>query len=263
MLLAKEIRQTILTMAKAGNSVHIACAFSIVEILIVLYNSYLKINPETVHSPERNLFCLSKGHGVMALYACLIKLKILPEESIKSYFSDGSKLKGLSDSHITGVEVSGGSLGHGITVAVGMALSIQFKKQDRKVYCLIGDGEMNEGSVWESLMFAAHWKLENFFLIIDANDFQAMGRPSEILNCESLLMKLKAFNFEVLEVEGHDETLLFEAFNTLNKSEIKKPKAIIARTVKGYGVSFMQDDNAWHYSRLNEESFQRALRELR
>jgi transketolase len=262
-LSSNKLRTHVINMAKNGNSVHIGCAFSMIELFAVLYEKFVAMDLTDLSNQERDLVCLSKGHGVMAVYSCLYELGALDEIHIKNYFADGSLLKGLSDSHIPGIEVSGGSLGHGITVSVGYALAIHFKNQNRKVFCFVGDGEMNEGSVWESLLFAAHWKLKNFILIIDANDFQAMGRSGEVLNCESFSDKLNAFNFETWECDGHSRIELERVYSEATMSQNPKPKAIVARTVKGKGVSFMEDDNIWHYTRLNEDTFQMSLNELR
>ena len=257
-----KIRKNILQMAKNGNSVHIACSFSLVEIVSLLYSKYINLIDNSELSEKRNLVCLSKGHGVMAIYACLYELGLISQEHIDNYFKDGSLLKGLSDAHIPGIEVSGGSLGHGITVATGMAFALNKKNQNRKVYCIVGDGEINEGSVWESILFAAHWKLNNFILIIDGNEFQAMGLTNNVLNLESLADKFNSFNFETFECDGHSLTELDEIFQKISNSQIMKPKAIIARTIKGKGVSFMERDNTWHYTRLNNETFAKALNEL-
>ncbi|TGL99808.1 transketolase [Leptospira jelokensis] len=250
-------------MAKNGNSVHIGCAFSLIEIFAVLYEGFVSMDPNDLNHSERDLVCLSKGHGVMAAYSCLFELGFLDEVHLTNYFSNGSLLKGLSDSHIPGIEVSGGSLGHGITVATGFALAIALKKQNRKVICIVGDGEMNEGSIWESLLFIAHWKLKNFILIIDANQFQAMGRSSEVLNCESFKDKLDAFNFETWECDGHSRKELKLVLDSAYSSNIAKPKAIIARTIKGKGVSFMENNNIWHYTRLDETTYKQSIAELR
>nr|WP_269750417.1 transketolase [Leptospira chreensis] len=257
------LRKNVLDMAKRGNSVHIGCAFSMIELFAVLYEKFVAMDLNDLSNPQRDLVCLSKGHGVMAIYSCLYELGVLAEEHLHNYFADGSLLKGLSDSHIPGVEVSGGSLGHGITVATGYSLAIHLKQENRRVYCFVGDGEMNEGSIWESLLFAAHWKLKNFILIVDANDFQAMGRSSEVLNCESLKEKLTAFNFETWECDGHSRKEIEKTLTFATESTVPKPKAIVARTVKGKGVSFMEDDNIWHYTRLNEDTYQKSLAELK
>lgn len=259
---SNKLRQNVIDMAKNGNSVHIGCAFSMIELFAILYEKFAKIDLKNLENPERDLVCLSKGHGVMAVYSCLYELGVLDKIHLDKYFSDGSLLKGLSDSHVPGIEVTGGSLGHGITVSVGYALAIKLKKQDRKVFCFVGDGEMNEGSVWESLLFAAHWKLNNFILVVDANDFQAMGRAKDVLNCESFKSKLESFNFETWECDGHSRKEIEDTYRKALDSKNETPKAIIARTVKGKGISFMEDDNIWHYTRLDETTYRLATKEL-
>ncbi len=161
----------------------------------------------------------------------------------------------LADSHVKGIEVSGGSLGQGITVATGIALSKKIDKSASKIFCIVGDGELNEGSAWEAIMIAAHRQLNNFILIVDANSFQAKGRCHSVLNME-------VFNFETIECDGHDVLELEKNMSILLNSTSSKPKALIARTIKGKGVSFMEDDNIWHYTRLTKETYEKALSEL-
>lgn len=257
-----ELRKTILKMAYSGKSVHIGCSFSLVEIVSVLYSKFVNQEKLRKLDPERDYVCLSKGHGVMAVYASLHQLGMIKDEEISAYFTDGSSLTGLSDAHVPGIEVSGGSLGQGITVATGIALSNKIDKSQSKIFCIVGDGELNEGSTWESILIAAQQKLKNFILIVDANSFQAMGRCHQILNMEPFSSKMQAFNFEVLECDGHNVVELEKAFTLLTNSHDERPKALIARTTKGKGVSFMEDDNIWHYTRLTEETYKKALNEL-
>ena len=168
-------------------------------------------------------------------------------------------MKGLSDSRVKGLEVTSGSLGHGMSVGVGLALGAKLRGTDQKTYVLVGDGEMNEGPIWEGALFAAHHKLENFTLIVDQNGFQAMGMTSEILSLDSMLEKLSSFGFETVIINGHDENEIDQAIRELSVSKIKKPKAIIANTIKGKGVQFMENNNEWHYTRLNAETYKSAL----
>ncbi len=258
---SQNLRKTILDMAHSGATVHIPCAFSIVEMCGVIYGEYLNIgnNPDDC---DRDYFVLSKGHGVMAVYACLKELGFLSEQDIKDYFKDGTKLKGLSDCHVPGLEATSGSLGHGLSVAVGLALGFKFKKSKQKVYCIVGDGESNEGTIWEALLFAAHWKLDNLIVLFDCNGYQAMGPTEQVMNLKSMTMKLKAFDFETLEIDGHDEKKISEALKILTTSKNTQPKAVIANTVKGKGVSFMEAQNNWHYTRLSQETYQAAIKEL-
>ena len=256
------LRRTVLEMAFAGSTVHIACAFSLIEILAVLYRNYLRFPTDNPEDPTRDYLILSKGHGVMAQYACLRELGWISEKDVLSYFSDGSRLKGLSDVHVSGLEVTSGSLGHGLSVGVGMALGAKLKGSNQRVFAIIGDGEMNEGSIWEALLFAAHFDLSNLFVIIDKNNFQAMGTTDEVLRLGNIEKKLQAFDFETKEIDGHDEFQIDQAISELLNSKSKKPKAIVANTIKGKGISFMENNNQWHYTRLSPETYNQALKEL-
>ena len=256
------MRRTVLEMAYAGSTVHIACAFSIIELLTVLYRNHLRYPGNDPRAEGRDYLVLSKGHGVMAQYACMHELGWLEDSHIQSYFKDGSDLKGLSDSRVPGLEVTSGSLGHGFSVGVGIALGLKRKGTDQKVYAIVGDGELNEGPIWEGALVAAHHRLDNLMLIVDKNGFQAMGTTDDVLALGDLQAKFSSFGFETLEVDGHDETAIDAAIRQLWATSPNKPKAIIARTVKGKGVSFMESINLWHYTRLNPQSFAEALDEL-
>lgn len=249
-------------MAYAGSTVHIGCAFSLVEILAVLYRSHLRLDAGDPLWPDRDYLVLSKGHGVMAQYACLRELGWLDDEELQRYFQDGTRLKGLSDAHVPGLEVTSGSLGHGLSVGVGLALAARRRGSPQRVFAIVGDGEMNEGSMWEALLLAQHARLDNLLVIVDANGFQAMGRTDEVLKLGDLAVKLSAFGFETRTVDGHDEAALDEALGDLCRSTTPGPRAVIADTVKGRGVSFMADDNRWHYTRLTPETFEAAMAEL-
>ena len=257
----RRLRQTILEMAYAGSTVHIACAFSLVEILAVLYRSHLRLGSQP-GAAGRDYLVLSKGHGVMAQYACLRELGWVTDEQVRSYFGDGTKLKGLSDAHVPGLEVSSGSLGHGLSVGVGLALAARRQGTTQRVYAIVGDGEINEGSIWEALLFAAHFALSNLTVIVDANGFQAMGSTDEVMRLGNVAAKLAAFGLEVREVDGHDESALDAAFLELQSLPGTRPRALVARTVKGQGVSFMAGDNRWHYTRLTAETYAAAMGEL-
>lgn len=246
-------------MAYAGSTVHIGCAFSIIELLAVLYRSFLRYPENDPRSKNRDYFVLSKGHGVMAQYACMRELGWLNDTHVQGYFKDGSELKGLSDSRVPGLEVTSGSLGHGFSVGVGIALGLRREGTDQKVYALVGDGEMNEGPVWEGMLFAAHQKLDNLMLIVDKNGFQAMGPTDEVLGLGDLSAKFVSFGFETIEVDGHDEEAIQNAILKLWSTGHGKPKALIAKTIKGKGIPFMESDNRWHYTRLNPETFATAM----
>ncbi len=256
------LRRTILEMAYAGSTVHIPCALSLVEVLAVLYRSHLQLGDRTPRAAGRDYLVLSKGHGVMAQYACLRELGWLTDEDVRRYFSDETVLKGLSDAHVPGLEVSSGSLGHGLSVGVGLALGARRQGTGQRCFAIVGDGEINEGSCWEALLFAAHFRLSNLVVIIDANEFQAMGPTKEILDLGSLADKLRAFGLETREVDGHDEAALDEALTELVRHPGDGPRGLVARTVKGKGISFMERDNSWHYTRLTRETFERSLAEV-
>jgi transketolase len=256
---ASSLRKTILDMAYAGSTVHIGCAFSIVELLAVLYRSHLRYPDNDPSAEGRDYFVLSKGHGVMAQYACMRELGWLKDDAFTGYFADGSALKGLSDSRIPGLEVTSGSLGHGFSVGVGMAMGAKLRGTGQKTYALVGDGEINEGPIWEGALFAAHHALQNFMVIVDENGFQAMGSTKDVLNLGSIQEKFKSFGFETIEIDGHDELAIHHAVSRLWASGSSAPKALIAKTIKGKGVPFMEDNNAWHYTRLSPETYQQAL----
>ncbi|WP_218081570.1 transketolase [Anthocerotibacter panamensis] len=259
---ANKLRRSVLEMAYAGSTVHIGCAFSIIEILAVLYRSHLNLGSGQPESSTRDYFVLSKGHGVMAQYACLRELGWLSDWDIHNYFGNGTKLKGLSDAHVSGLEVSSGSLGHGLSVGVGLALAAKRKGTSQRCFALVGDGEINEGPVWEALLFANHFELSNLTIIIDKNGYQAMGTTDEVMKLGSITEKFKAFGFETREVDGHSETALEAVLQELTQYPSPHPKAIVAHTIKGKGVSFMEGDNRWHYTRLTAETFQAAMDEL-
>ncbi|MFM9437531.1 transketolase [Janthinobacterium sp. CG_23.3] len=259
---ARHIRRTVLQMAYAGATVHVACAFSLADILAVLYRRHLRYPDNDPDGPGRDYMVLSKGHGVMAQYACLHEKGWLAPDALANYYGDGTLLKGLSDAHVPGCEVTSGSLGHGLSVGVGMALAAKLGDTGQRCYVLLGDGEMNEGPIWEAMLFAAHRKLDNLLVIVDENGLQAMGKTSEVMDLGSLRAKFESFNFEAVDVDGHDEAALDAAFTALENKRDGRPKALVARTVKGKGVSFMEHQNLWHYTRLDAATFAAAMSEL-
>lgn len=258
----RTLRKTVLDMAYAGSTVHIGCAFSIIEILAVLYRNHLRYPEGNPRAVGRDYLVLSKGHGVMAQYACMRELGWLEDAAFSGYFSDGSDLKGLSDSRIPGLEVTSGSLGHGFSVGVGLAMGAKLRHTDQKTYALVGDGEINEGPIWEGALFAAHHQLRNFMVIIDQNGFQAMGRTEDVLRLGSVESKFESFGFEAVTVDGHDEAAIDRAITQLWESDCRTPKALIAKTVKGKGVHFMEHNNTWHYTRLDPTTYAQALFEV-
>ncbi len=258
--LAREVRIHVLDMVNYAQSSHIGASYSIVEILVTLYYKILKINPKDPSDPSRDKFILSKAHGSCALYAILAESRFFPLEVLKKYYVDGGILPGhLDKESVPGIEHSMGSLGHGLPFGVGLAYANKIDHNEGRIYVLIGDGECNEGTIWESAMFAGHHKLDNLTVIIDYNKIQSFGRVEEIMSLEPFGEKWKSFNWNVHEVDGHD----FEQLITALESKSLKPKVIIANTIKGKGVSFMEDRLEWHYKSPNPEQYGDALKELR
>ena len=260
--LAKDVRQAILRLVHRTQSPHIGGSFSIVEILISLYYKFLQVSPLDPENPERDRFILSKGHACPALYAVLAAKGFLSPEDLQGFAIDGGTLEQHPQRDLKkGIEVSTGSLGHGLSIAAGMALAAKHDREKYRVLILVSDGELNEGSVWEAIMFAAHHRLDNLTVIVDLNKIQALGYTRDIINLEPLSRKWSSFGWEVREINGHDFTEISQALGALPFSA-DKPSVIIARTVKGKGVSFMEDQLLWHYRAPNAEEFQKALREL-
>jgi len=249
-------------MAFFGQSVHIPSAFSIVEIIRVLHEKYLNYPDNNPRHPLRDFLVLSKGHGVMALYPILEARGWIPGSDLDSYFSDASALPGLCEAVIPGCEANTGSLGQGLPVAVGLAMSSRILNTPQRVFCVIGDGEINEGSVWEALMYAGHHQLSNLTVIVDQNRFQAMGETSDILSVRNLESALASFGFAVKLIDGHSETALDDALAISVDTSAGIPVAIIANTTKGKGAQFMEDNNSWHYTRLDQETFDEALLQI-
>ncbi|MBC7916903.1 MAG: transketolase [Rhodoferax sp.] len=259
---ANTVRRAILDMAFAGATVHVGCAFSIVELLAVLYRSHLRLDRNDPNASGRDYMVLSKGHGVMAQYACLKELGWLGADELAHYFKDGTRLKGLADAHIPGVEATAGSLGHGLSVGTGLALAAKLNKSDQRCFALVGDGEINEGAIWEAALFAAHFKLDNLIVIVDKNGFQAMGSTDEVMALGNIEAKFAAFGFDAVSIDGHDEAAIDAAYSQATGNRNGRPKAIVASTVKGKGVSFMEHDNRWHYTRLTADTHAAAIAEL-
>lgn len=259
---ANHIRKVILDMAYSGSTVHVGCAFSIVELLAVLYRNHLQFDAANQVSLTRDYMVLSKGHGVMAQYACLHELGMLTDKDIANYFKNGTRLKGLADAHVPGVEATTGSLGHGLSVAVGLALAAKLNRTNQTCYALVGDGEINEGAIWEAVLFASQFKLDNLVVIVDKNGFQAMGSTDDVIALGNVEEKFRVFGFESIAIDGHDEAAIDAAYTRLKSAHNGRPKAIVATTVKGKGVSFMEHNNMWHYTRLSSETHSAALAEL-
>jgi transketolase len=259
--LAVRIRRDILHMVHHSKASHVGTSFSMVELLLVLYCRVLRIDPTRLDDPDRDRFVLSKGHGCAALYAVLADRGFFPHEWLATFYQDGSPLAGHSTHTVPGVEVSTGSLGHGLPIACGMALAGMRGKRPYRVFAILSDGECDEGTTWEAALFAGHHRLDNLVAIIDYNKIQALGRISEVLDLEPFADKWRAFGWSVQEIDGHDMKAIDDALSRASHAP-GRPSCIIAHTVKGKGVSFMEDQLLWHYRSPDQEEYRRALKEL-
>ncbi len=261
--LSKKIRIHALKMSKSGKSSHIASALSIADVLAVLYGDFLNVDPENPRKPDRDRFIMSKGHAASAVYAVLAEKGFIPVDKLKAYYQDGSDLSGhISHKGIPGVELSTGSLGHGLSVGSGMALEGKLSGKSHRVVVILSDGECDEGSTWEAILFSGHHKLCNLIAVIDYNKYQALSTVSETLNLEPFADKWKNFGWNVCEVCGHKHDEIKEALGMAHR-EKEKPTVIIAHTVKGKGVSFMESNPIlWHYRTAQGDEFIAALKEL-
>lgn len=253
------IRKSILHMVHYSKSSHVGTCLSIVEILYTLYGKIMNVDPCEPGKPDRDKFILSKGHGGAALYATLAEFGFFPKSGLDRYYIDGGLLPGhLDRTAVPGIEVSSGSLGHGLSLGLGMAIANRIDNRPGHIYVLLGDGECNEGSVWEAVMLASTLGLTNMTAIVDYNKIQSFGRTNEIINQSNMAERWRAFGWEAHEVDGHNVEQLEEVFRLSQTG----PKAVIAHTVKGKGVSFMEDRLEWHYKSPNDQQYETALREL-
>lgn len=262
---AKELRRDVVQMVAQAQSGHPGGALGAADLLTVLYYQYLRHRPQEPRWPERDRFVLSNGHICPILYAILADRGYFPKAELQRLRQLGSMLQGHPSLSFgtPGVEHSGGSLGLGLSVSVGMALAAQLDKKDYKVYCLISDGECQEGQTWEAAMSAAHYKLDNLCAIIDRNGTQIDGRTEEIMTLEPLAEKWRAFGWHTLEIDGHDYEQIIGAFEQFLKNQSTgRPTMIVARTVIGKGVSFMEGDYHWHHGAPNPKQLEQALKEL-
>lgn len=259
---AKELRRLVLRSICKGGGGHIAGSLSIIEILTVLYYKTLHLNPREPKAPERDRFILSKGHAGVSLYAVLAERGFFPKSELDKFGKKGGILGGHPDMHkVPGIEASTGSLGHGFPFGVGMALAGKMDKKTYRVFVLLGDGECQEGSIWEAAMFAPQHKLDNLIAIIDSNKIQAMDWLNKIISLEPIVDKWKSFGWEVKEVDGHNVEALENIFNHIPFAK-DKPSLIIAHTIKGKGISFMENVPIWHYRLPNPEELKIACKEL-
>ena len=258
-----EMRKQALDIAfKAGkNGAHLGGGLSAIEIFSVLYSVIMTIEPNNRESESRDRLIVSKGHCVLAYYTALNRFGFLSNKEIEQFEQNGAFLHGHATRSLSrGIEFSGGSLGMGLPFAVGVAMAMKRKRRSAKVYCVIGDGECDEGSIWEAAMCASHYHLDNLVVIVDKNGLQYDGSTQTVMDTSSLRNKFSAFGFETQEVDGHSEQELVTAFNGFQ--EENKPKVIVAFTVKGKGVSFMENVKEWHHAILSEKQYQQALLEI-
>lgn len=260
--MAQNVRYTTLQLSHNANESHSAGALSMVDILVTLYVNYLNNSPEKQNAPDRDRFILSKGHCCASLYTVLAEMGYFEKSELLSHFAENGTNFYAHVSHtLPGIELSTGSLGHGLPVACGLAIGSKRKGINNKVYCLVGDGEMNEGSNWESIMFASHNKLDNLCLIIDKNEMQALGDTKDILCLDPLPIKLEAFQWNVINIDGHNYDQIIEAFENFKNCK-GKPTVIVANTIKGKGVSFMEHNLKFHYTAPTQEELKIAKEEL-
>jgi transketolase len=248
-------------MVHRAASSHIGTCLSMADLLAVLYTSILRVDPAKPGWSDRDRFILSKGHGAAALYSALAVRGFFPEEVLETYCQAGSKLTGHASHAVPGVEVSTGSLGHGLSIGCGIALAGKRDDRSYRVFVMVSDGELDEGSNWEAILFAPHHRLDNLVAIVDYNKIQSFGTVEEVLALEPLADKWRAFGWAVREVDGHDLEAVHSALDRL-PAEAGRPTVLIAHTVKGKGVSFMEHQLLWHYRSPNAEQLKQALAEV-
>jgi transketolase len=260
---ANNVRQHVLQMVAKAKASHVGSSLSVVDILSVLYCVVLSIDPSKPRDSLRDRLILSKGHAAAALYATLANAGFFDPALLSTYCANGGTLFGHATHHgVPGVEVSTGSLGHGLPIGVGIALGAKREKKTFHTFVILSDGECDEGSNWEGFLFAPVHNLNNLTVIIDYNKIQSFGRTASVIDLEPLADKLRSFRWNVVEVDGHNHVALAETLQGA-KNQVNSPTAIVAHTIKGKGVSFMEDDLVWHYKYPNPEQLEKALEHLR
>lgn len=258
---SNQMRIDVIRMTRhSGNTgAHIGGSLSMIEIMVVLYNGIMKYRKDDTTWERRDRFILSKGHGVMAQYAAMKSIGLLSDDDLMTFKDNETRLYAHPSMNLQmGIEFSSGSLGQGLSLGVGTALALRKKNNDSShVYVLVGDGECNEGQIWEAAMAASHFKLNNLTVIVDKNKLQYDGETSDVMEMDNFAAKWSAFGFETFAVDGHSVEQLLTVFQTISD----KPKAIIAETIKGKGVSFMENNPEWHNNRLTEDQYKKAMSE--
>ena len=257
-----ELRKTVIDMIVAGKGGHIGGDMSVIDTLIALYYNIMNVGPDMQDDPNRDMFIMSKGHSVEALYAVLADRGYFPiEQVIKEFSQFGSEFIGHPNNQLPGIEMNSGSLGHGLPVAVGMALAGKMDQSPRRVYVVMGDGELAEGSVWEGAMSASQYNLDNLCAVVDRNRLQISGTTEYVMHQDPLEARFAAFGWNVIDVNGNDIDALTAAFKTA-QSVKGKPTVVIANTIKGYGSPVMENKAPWHHHVPNEEEYQQIMKDL-
>ncbi|MBQ8970066.1 MAG: transketolase [Lachnospiraceae bacterium] len=260
--LSYELRKDTVDIIMAGKGGHIGGDMSCMDILIELYFEQMNISPENQDDPDRDRFIMSKGHSVESLYAVLAKKGFFSVEEVKEKFSKfGSQFIGHPNNKLPGIEMNSGSLGHGLPVAVGMALAGRMDKKSYRVYTLMGDGELAEGSVWEGFMSGGHYKLDNLCAIIDLNGLQISGTTDVVMNHKEIVKQVESFGWNVIEAQGHDFASLKKAFEDA-KAVKGQPSCVIAHTIKGFGAKIMENKAGWHHHLPTDEEYAEIIKEL-
>ncbi len=261
-VIARRIRGRLVRMSHESRAPHLGSALSCVDLLVAAYWGFLSIDPDKPNDPDRDRFILSKGHAASALYITLAERGFFSPDLLKTFGQDGGSLpEQMSPNCMPGIEAATGSLGHGLPLGLGMALASRMQGRSNRVCVVLSDGECNEGTVWEAALFAAAQRVERLVAIVDFNSWQATGRTDDIMGLSPLKDKFQAFGWNAMDVDGHDPAALQDVLADF-PSQPGMPTAIIAHTTKGQGVSFMQDDNNWHYRIPNADEVQAALTEL-
>jgi len=259
---AKELRKEIITVIYNAQSGHPGGSLSEIDMLVGLYHYKLKVEPKNPMWQDRDRFVLSKGHASPGIYAVLADKGFFPKSELEGYRKIGRMLQGHPELSTPGIDFAGGALGQGLSFAVGIAMACRLDKKNCNVYCMIGDGESQEGAIWEASMAAAFHKLDNLIVILDKNQVQQTGKTKEIMDIGNVALKWKAFGWNVIDINGHDMAQIVEALDNASKLKNKKPTIIISNTIKGKGVSFMELNHKFHGKSPNDEEYKKAIEEI-